>query len=175
MRLLLPASTGGDLGAEQLHAKDVERLALDVDAAHEDLALALEQRRHRRGRHAMLSGAGLGGDARLAHPHRQQRLPERVVHLVRAGMAEVLALEVDLRAAEVRGQIGGEEERRRPADVLARVALSSARNFGSRRAVLVGLLQFEQRRHQGFGDVAAAELAEVSVAIGQTLHCDKDS
>ena len=43
----------------------------------------------------MLTGAGLGDDARLAHPLGEQRLAERVVDLVRAGMRQVFALEQD--------------------------------------------------------------------------------
>jgi hypothetical protein len=39
--------------------------------------------------------ARLGDDPPLAHPLGQQRLPERVVDLVRAGVVEVLALEID--------------------------------------------------------------------------------
>ena len=47
----------------------------------------------------MLARAGLGDDARLAHALGEQRLAEHVVDLVGAGVAEVLALEVDARAA----------------------------------------------------------------------------
>ncbi len=45
-------------------------------------------------------GAGFGDDALLAHAPREQRLAERVVDLVRAGVEQVFALEVDLGAAE---------------------------------------------------------------------------
>jgi len=45
----------------------------------------------------VLPGAGLGDDARLPHAPGEQRLAERVVDLVRAGMGQVLALEVDRR------------------------------------------------------------------------------
>ena len=90
-----------DRGAEQLHAEDVERLPPHVLGAHEDLALQAEQRGDRRRRHAVLPGAGFGDDARLAHAARQQSLADRVVDLVRAGVTEVLALQVDLRAAEL--------------------------------------------------------------------------
>ena len=53
--------------AEELHAEDVQRLAPHVLAAHEDLAAQAEERRGGRRRHAVLAGAGLGDDARLAH------------------------------------------------------------------------------------------------------------
>ncbi len=43
----------------------------------------------------MLAGAGLGDDAMLAQAQGEQGLAERVVDLVRAGMVEILALEVE--------------------------------------------------------------------------------
>jgi hypothetical protein len=49
----------------------------------------------------VLAGAGLGDDALLAHALREQGLPEGVVDLVRPGVEEVLALEVDLRPPAV--------------------------------------------------------------------------
>src|SRR5262249_46554760 len=84
--------------AEQTHAEDVERLALDVLGAHVHLAFESEQRRGGGARHAVLAGAGLGDDASLAHSLRQQGLAARGVHLVRARMAETPALELDARA-----------------------------------------------------------------------------
>ena len=87
------------LGAEQPHAEDVQRLALHVLRAHVDVALEAEQRAGGRRRDAVLARAGLGDDPPLAHALGQQRLAERVVDLVRAGVGEVLALQEDARAA----------------------------------------------------------------------------
>ena len=111
------------LGAEQLHAEDVGRLPLDVDLAHVDRAGQVEQRRHRRGGDAMLAGAGLGDDAPLAHAPGQQDLAHAVVDLVRAGVVELVALEIDLGAAEMRGQPLGEIERARPADIMLQIVV----------------------------------------------------
>ena len=83
----LPASTLDHLGAEQPHAEDVERLPLHVLGAHVDVAVEAEQRADRRGGDAVLAGAGLGDDPALAHARGEQRLAERVVDLVRAGVA----------------------------------------------------------------------------------------
>ncbi len=47
----------------------------------------------------MLTRAGLGDDAPLAHPRREQSLAERVVDFVRAGVEQILALEEKARAA----------------------------------------------------------------------------
>ena len=58
-----------------------------VLGAHVDVALEAEARADRGRRDAVLAGAGLGDDAPLAEPPREQRLAERVVELVRAGVA----------------------------------------------------------------------------------------
>jgi hypothetical protein len=50
----------------------------------------------------VLAGAGLGDDARLAEPPREQHLADAVVDLVRAGVVEVLALEEDPPATDRR-------------------------------------------------------------------------
>ena len=90
---------GGHGGAQELHAHDVELLAAHVFAAHVDGALEVEQRAGGGGGHAVLAGAGLGDDAGLAHALGEEGLPEDVVDLVGAGVAEVLALEQDGGAA----------------------------------------------------------------------------
>src|SRR5208283_4571857 len=124
---------------------------------------------------AMLSSAGLRRDARLVHPHRQQSLAQSVVHLVRAGVAEVLALQIDFRTAEARGEILAEVERCRASDELARASLELGAKFWIATRLLVGALEIEERGHQGFGDVLAAELAEMAVAIGNVLHWRRSS
>jgi len=49
----------------------------------------------------MLAGAGFGNDPLLAHPAGEEDLANRVVNLVRSGMAEVFTLEIDFRAAKL--------------------------------------------------------------------------
>ena len=91
----VPSSTGHDLGAEQAHLVDVERLPADVLDTHEDGALHAHERRGRRGGDSVLTRAGLGDHALLAHALGEQALAERVVDLVRTGVVEILALQVD--------------------------------------------------------------------------------
>ena len=114
-----PAGDRPDLCAEQPHPEHVERLASDVLLAHVDDALLSEHGADGGSGDAVLSGAGLGDDAALAHPLGEQALSERVVDLVRAGVGEVLALDVDARAAEIAGEVLGVVEGSRPADVVA--------------------------------------------------------
>ena len=70
-------------------------LAARVLRAHVDHALEVEQSAHGGSRHTVLAGAGLGDDAALAHALGQQGLAQSVVELVRPGVVEVLALEID--------------------------------------------------------------------------------
>ena len=58
--------------AEQTHHVHVERLALDVSRAHIDVDRYAELRADRRGRDAVLTGAGLREQPAFAHPPREQ-------------------------------------------------------------------------------------------------------
>src|ERR1700720_2383243 len=90
-----------DLRAEEFHACNVERLTFHVDLTHVDYAFAAEACRHRGGGDAMLSRASFGDDAALAHSPSEQNLTERVVNLMCAGMQQILAFQVNLRATEI--------------------------------------------------------------------------
>ena len=154
-----------DLGTQQLHAEHVGLLPLDVALAHVDDAFQAEARGHGRGRHAVLAGAGLGDDPLLAHPPGQHHLAQHVVDLVRAGVVELVALEVDLGAAEMVGQPLGEIERRRAADIVLEPALQLGVERGIALGVLVGLLELQDQRHQRLGDEAAAMDAEPAMLV----------
>ena len=92
------------LGTEKLHAEHVGFLPLDVGGAHVDDAFQAEQRAHCRGSNAMLTGAGLGDDAGLAHAPGQQNLAHAVVGFVGAGVVQFVTLEIDLCPTELLGQ-----------------------------------------------------------------------
>ena len=102
-----------DLGAQQPHAKHVERLALHVFSAHVYVALEAEQRAGCGRRDAVLAGAGFGDDPTLAHPRGEQRLTEGVVDLVRAGMRQIFALQEDAAPPERLGETPRFVDRRR--------------------------------------------------------------
>ena len=144
---------------------DVRHLPLDVDRAHVDDAFEAEAGAERRGRDAVLAGARLGDDALLAHAARQHDLAGDVVHLVRAGVVQLLALQVDLRAAEMLGQALGEIERARPADVMRQMAVHLGLEGRVGLGALVFRLELQDVRHQGLGDEAAAEDAEHAALV----------
>ena len=66
----------------------------------------------------MLPGAGFRDDARFAHALRQHDLPQHGIDLMRAGMVQLITLEIDLRPAELLRQAFGEPKRAWPAHIM---------------------------------------------------------
>ena len=109
---LRPDLDGLDRRAEEAHPLDVRRLTAHVLGAHVDDALEPEAGARRRGCDAVLAGAGLGDDPPLAESPGEDDLADRVVDLVRAGVVEILALQVD--ALPRREALGARDRRRTP-------------------------------------------------------------
>ena len=155
--------------AQQAHALDVGLLAAHVLGAHVDDALEPQQRARGGAGDAVLAGAGLGDDPRLAHPLGQQRLAERVVDLVRAGVEQVLALEVDRPAGALREPPRLVQRRR-----AARVVAQQPRQVGLEAGVGARLdprrLELGERGHQRLGDELAAVGAEAMLDRGHTTR-----
>ena len=106
-----------DRCAEHLHFPDVQPLPLHVRFPHVDDTLHAGACANGSGSHAMLSGAGFGDDARLAHALREQQLPDGIVDFMRTGVIEVFALEENPAAVFLRQPLG-EVEWGRPAGVV---------------------------------------------------------
>ena len=156
---------GPHFRAQHLHAEDVRLLPLDIERAHVDDAFEAEARAGGRGRDAMLARAGFGDDALFAHAAGEQDLPDHVVDLVGAGVVELLALEVDLGAAEVFGQPLGEIERARAPDIVLEQVVELGLESGIGLRLLIGLLERENERHQRLGDEASAIDAEAAALV----------
>ena len=159
------SGNGHDFRAKQLHPEHVGRLTGDVGCAHVDHARQAEARADGGGCHAVLARAGFRDDPGLAHADRQQDLADAVVDLVRAGVIQLIALEPDLGAAQFFGQTRCEIERAGPADVVLQqvVELSLEGRVLPGRIVLS--LEIENQRHQRFGDITAAKLAEMASLV----------
>jgi len=114
----------------------------------------------------MLAGACFGDDPCLAHALGEQDLADTIVDLVRTGVVELVALEIDLGAAEMLGQPFGEIERRRPAGVMGveMPELGAEGGIGLRPCPF--LFQFQDQWHQRFGNETAAKNAEHALFIG---------
>ncbi len=169
------ASAGRDgihLRAQHVHAEDVGLLALNVHRAHEDLARQVELRAHGCHCHPVLARARLGNDARLAHALGEQDLAQAVVDLVAARVVELVALEVDLRAAlsaglcaEVFRQAFGVIDRARAAGVMRGEVGECLVELGVSLGLFVRFLEIEYERHQSLGDEAAAVEAKEALVV----------
>ena len=155
--------------AQELHAVDVLRLALDVLAAHVDHAFEAEARADGRRGHAVLAGARLGDDARLAHAPGEQRLADHVVDFVGARVVQVFALEEDLRTAALFGPALGVVHGRRTADEVRQLVAEFFEEFGILAVAGIRLVQLGQRVAERLGDERAAVRAEVAGGVRQLV------
>ena len=96
----------------------------------------------------MLARAGLGDDARLAHAPGEQDLADGIVDFVRAGVEQILALEINFRAAQFAREAFGEIKRRGAADKFREVIGQLALKFRIVLGAEIFRLQLLQRVHQ---------------------------
>ena len=150
-----------DLGPHQLHPEHVERLPLDIVRAHVDLGLEPEQCPRQRGRDAVLPRPGFGDQLGLAHALGEQSLRQHLVGLVRPAVKQILALQVDLRAA--RPQVAAQGQRGRS----PRIGRQQPRQFGVEGVIVLGIeecrLELLQCGDEDFGDISPAIAPEAAV------------
>ncbi len=158
-----------DLGAEQTHLVDVERLPADVLDAHEHRALEVHERGGGRGRDPVLAGARLGDDALLAHALGEQALAERVVDLVCARVAEVLALEVHRAETDRLGETLGLVERRDAADVVAAQVIELGLELRVTAGIFVRGGELLECGNDRLGDEAPSVGAEEAGRVGSAV------
>ncbi len=158
-----------DRGAQQAHAEDIGFLTLDVGGAHVDRARQIEAGADGGRSHAVLARAGFRDDAGAAHALGQQDLADAVVDLVRAGVVQLFALQVDLGAAEMLGQPLGEIERAGTTDIEGHQVAEFAPEGRILFRVTPRLGQFQHQRHQGLRDIETAKFAKPSLGIGQVI------
>ena len=109
-------------------------------------------------------------DSLLAHAERQQGLADGVVDFVSAGVVEVFAFEVDLRAAAVLCETLRVVEGIRPADEGVEEVLEAGCELRVAPGAIVFLGQFLEGPHERFGDEPAAEFAETALGVGDVFR-----
>ncbi|MNI80109.1 hypothetical protein D3C73_1366090 [compost metagenome] len=67
----------------------------------------------------MLTSSGLRNDPLRSHPLGEQNLPQHVVDFVRAGMVQILALQINFGSAQLRCQMLSVGQRIFSADILS--------------------------------------------------------
>ncbi len=133
---------------------------------HVDHALQPELGADRGRGHTVLACAGFRDDAFLAHAAGKDDLAQHVVDLVRTGMVQLVALEINLRASQPLGQPLGEIERTGPAHVMFPEIVHLGPEIRIGLGVLIALFQFQNERHQRLRHEAPAEIAEPALFVG---------
>src|SRR5262245_36372314 len=163
-----------DLGAQQPHAEDVERLPLHIFRTHVDVAFETEKRASGGRRNAVLSGAGFGHDAAFPHSHGEKGLPHGVVDFVGSRMSQVLALEENPATAAD----GGESRRlvgwSRPSHIMCKQAVQPGAKCRVVSYFEVRTFESLDRLHQRLGNEAASELTKIAARI-RVASCDSGS
>ena len=113
----------------------------------------------------MLAGTGLGYDLGLAHALGKQRLTKDIIDLVRAGVVQLVSLQIQFGPAIMGCQPLGEIERARPTDIMGLVVSQLACELGICCRGLVGAFHLKDQRHQGLGHKAAAMHAEAAALV----------
>ena len=114
----------------------------------------------------MLARTGFGDDSLRTEPHREQRLADRVVDLVRSGVREVLALEPHLGAPAAR-QFASQRQRRRPPDPGAQLRLELGPELRVAQYGAYTFLEPVESGHQRLRHVTSAEWAEPASLVGE--------
>ena len=110
----------------------------------------------------MLPRTGFRDDAGFAHAHGQQNLTHHIIDFMRAGMVELIPLQIDLGATQMLGEPLGKIKRAGATDIMGQIA---AHLFLKRRidlGLVIGLFQRQDERHQGFRHKAPAENTKVT-------------
>ena len=115
----------------------------------------------------MLAGNGLGDHPCLGHAAGEQNLAHGVVDLVRAGVEQVLALEVNLGSAQFAGQPLRQVERRGASAKLPQVISQFPLEFLILLRAVILLLQLLEGVHKGFRHVTSAVRPKTPVRIRQ--------
>ena len=167
-RVLQGGRSGRDrdhLGSQQAHAVDVEGLSSGVLLSHENHALHSHQRGRRGRRHSVLARSRLRDQTGFSHFLRKEGLPQHVVDLVRAGVVQVLPLEIDLRAAKILRHFFRKIKPRRPSRVLIQKRCELPVEFRILFVSVISLFQLDHRIHQRLRNVLPSVAAESSIWI----------
>ena len=141
-------------------------MPFNIRLAHEDHAFQAKARADCCRRHTVLAGAGLSNDPGFAHPHGKQDLAEAIIDFVRAGMIELITLQINLRATKMLGQAFSKIKRARAANIMGPEIIHLRRKSRVFLCRAIFLLQVQNERHKRFGDIASAKLAKTAILIG---------
>jgi len=145
--------------SHESHAEHVQLLAPHVFFTHVDHALQTESGADRRRRDTVLARSSLGNDSALPHSQCEERLADRIVDLVRAGVVQVLALQEHTGPDQV-GQPGRTAQRRWTTDICMKQIVELSDEGCVRHSRCEGCFELVERRNERLRDIAPAIGAE---------------
>ncbi len=157
-------------GAQQFHAVHVQRLTDSVFLSHINLTFHVQQGGGGGSGHAVLPCAGLGNEAGLSHLFSQQGLAQHIVDLVRAGMVQILSLEIDSGPSQIPSHLLRIIQKRRSACVFVQQGLQFLLKFRVFLIMLITLLQMNQLIHQNLRHILSSVDAVTPFAHFSTSH-----
>ena len=95
---------------------------------------------------------------------------DRIVDLVRAGVAEVFALEVDSRAPQMIGESLGQHQRRRTPGISRKQVIEFTLKFRVMLSFLISRRKLFERMHQGFRNELPAVGPKVAPRVGHFVR-----
>ena len=133
--------------------------------AHIDDAFQTKLGANRCGRDPVLACTGFCDDTGFAHAARQNDLTQHIIHLMRASVVQLITLEINLRAAQLFGDAGGEIERAWATDIVFPEII----HLRPEGRIILGLFifrfQIQDQRHQRFTDKPPAKIAKPAVFV----------
>ena len=153
-------------GTQELHAVNIGALAFHILAAHVDHAFQAITGTNGGGGNTVLTRAGFGNDARLAHALGQHGLADGVVDLVGTGVVQVFALQVNLRTTHFTAHAGSMVNGRGATDKMRQFRFELGDEGGVVLVLGVGIFQLFDGVGQRFADKTAAVNAKVAAGVG---------
>src|ERR1700735_1212364 len=151
-----PGFDSAHLRPQQPHAKHVQLLAPHVLGPHIDDALKSQESTHRCGSDAVLPRAGLRDYPLLAHALHQQRLAQTVVDLVRTGVQQIFALQINFGSAQLLGKAPCEGQSGGTPGIIPQQFCQLLLKFRVALRLLILALQLIERGHQSLRHIAPA-------------------
>ncbi len=158
-----------NLGAQKLHPRDIQRLTLHIHDSHVDDTFESEPCRHCSGRDPVLSGTGLGDDPPLSHSPAKNRLADGVVNLVRAGMQQILAFQINPGPPKPLTKALCKIQRGRTSAIVGQQGRKLLSEFRIEAGLLVFALQFIESADQGFRNKSSAVWTEMAMRVGKKV------
>ena len=154
-----------NFGTKQLHTENVKRLTFNIFLTHIDSTVHIEKSSGCRCCDTVLTCTCFGNDFLLAHAFSKQDLTKGIVNLVGTCVVKILTFKVNLRPTNMVGQTFGVVKRRLTAHIVFEEIIQFRLETWIFLGFTIGLVQFNNGRHQRFWNELTTEFSVKSFCI----------